>query len=38
MSPGLMKDETGGFANETYFSNSVFTWKQYLSDLKTANC
>ena len=37
MSPGLMSDETGGFANEAYFSNSIVSLKQQFSLLKTAN-
>ena len=35
MSPGLMRDETGGLANETYFSNSILSLILYLSGLKT---
>ena len=38
MSPGLIRDEIGGLANETYFSNPIVSLKQQLSGLKTTNC
>ena len=37
MSHVLMRDETGGLANEAYFSNPIVSLKQQLSGLKTAN-
>ena len=33
MSPGLTRDDTRGLANETYFSNSIVSLKQYLSGI-----
>ena len=37
MSPGLMRGDTGGLANEAYFSNPIVSSTQQLSGLKTTN-
>ena len=37
MTPDLMRGDTGGLANEGYWSKSVVSSKQQLSELKTTN-
>ena len=38
MSPGLMRGDTGGLANEFYLLKPIVSSKRQLSGLKNANC
>ena len=37
MSPGLMRDKTGGLTNEAYVSKHIVSLKQQVSGSKTIN-
>ena len=37
MTPDLMRGDTGGLANKAYWSESVVSSKQQLSELKATN-